>query len=349
MRNFGEFAREAIRRLGKSQKELADVLDVSPAYISQILTGKKSPPDLGRPRNRVHLTTWSAFLEIPEDDILERIRYELHRVPPRPDPRFGGMRRLLLARLKEGREQLADEIRAMEMHPAESLMIKALVRLYLIRRETPASGRAYGRTRFEELTITARSNKDFVEGELVQFFNRTSFSWMWDAEVNDVRFFSDTPEISDALDKLRDILDDSSQWVYGRTVPVVGHVSAGEGFEFTDGGFGAGEGFEQVDIPPGIDPALAKAIYCVRIRGDSLEPSFGEGTLLFIKPESWAEIKDGDLVIFKDRIEGKAFVKKVEFAGENLVLRSLNPQYRNIVIRKEDLILLEKVRSVAFT
>jgi SOS-response transcriptional repressor LexA len=71
--------------------------------------------------------------------------------------------------------------------------------------------------------------------------------------------------------------------------------------------------------------------------------------LLFIKPESWEEIKDGDLVIFKDRDDGKAFVKKVEFAGDNLILRSLNERYRNLVLAKDALMLLEKVRSVVFS
>ncbi len=129
-------------------------------------------------------------------------------------------------------------------------------------------------------------------------------------------------------------------------MPVVGHVSAGEGFGFTDGGYTAGEGFEQVDIPPGVDPQLVQSLYCVRVRGDSLREFFGDGTLLFIKPESWEEIKDGDLVIFKDRNGSKAYVKKVEFSGENLILKSMNPLYKHMVLSRSDLMLLERVLAI---
>ena len=86
----------------------------------------------------------------------------------------------------------------------------------------------------------------------------------------------------------------------------------------------------------------------MRVRGDSLRELFGDGALLFIKPESWEEIKDGDLVIFKHRNDSKAFVKKVEFAGENLILKSKNPLYKDIVLHKNDLMLLERVMSVVF-
>ena len=40
MKTFGDFAKERIKGLAKSQKDLAQKLNVSPAYISQILTGK---------------------------------------------------------------------------------------------------------------------------------------------------------------------------------------------------------------------------------------------------------------------------------------------------------------------
>jgi phage repressor protein C with HTH and peptisase S24 domain len=127
---------------------------------------------------------------------------------------------------------------------------------------------------------------------------------------------------------------------------MVGHVSAGSGFEYTDGGYPPGEGFEQVELPPGVNPALADRLYCVRIRGDSLREFISEGALLFIKPESWEEIRDGDLVIFKDRLEKRAFVKKVEFSGESLILKSMNSQYRNIVCTRSELCLLERVISI---
>ncbi len=190
--------------------------------------------------------------------------------------------------------------------------------------------------------------RKFVEGELTAFFRAHPFSWTWNAEEDDVSLFSESSQIRRAVEQVRSILDGTPGVTYARTVPVVGHVSAGRGFEYTDGGFAVGEGFDQVEIPPGVDPALAQSLYCVRVRGDSLREFFGDGTLLFIKPESWEEIRDGDLVIFKDRKGGKAFVKKVEFAGDSLILKSMNPLYKNIVLSKIDLMLLERVIALRF-
>ena len=345
MKTFGKYARERIRQLGRSQKALAGLLGVSPAYISQIFSGKKNPPDLGKLKNRPQLRIWSEFLSIPEDDILGLVRFELYRVPLRPTPKFPVVRELLLHRLAFPERTLIEEIQAMELHPAENRAISALVRIFLILQEEHEGNRAYGTTRFLDLCNRARTNREFIEKELTSFFQEQSFSWTWEREANDVKFYTESTSIRDAMEKLDRLFSDTGA-IMGRTVPVVGHVSAGEGFEFTDGGYAAGEGFEQVEIPPGVDPDLGRSLYCVRVRGDSLREFFSDGTLLFIKPESWEEIKDGDLVIFKDRQGSKAFVKKLEFAGDNLILKSMNPLYKHIVLSKNDLMLLERVLAI---
>ncbi len=345
MKTFGKFAKDRIRQLGRSQKALAGLLDVSPAYVSQIFSGKKNPPDLGKPKNRPQLRIWSEFLAAPEEDILGLVRFELHRVPLRPTAKFPIIRELLLQRLKLQDSTLIEEIRAMELHPAENLAIYAMVRIFLILQEEPESNRAYGPARFKDLCNRARTDKEFIEKNLSSFFRERSFSWTWEREANDIRFYSESRQIRDAMEKLKLLFSDGGMTI-GRTVPVVGHVSAVEGFGFTDGGYTAGEGFEQVDIPPGVDPHLVQSLYCVRVRGDSLREFFGDGTLLFIKPESWEEIKDGDLVIFKDRNGSKAYVKKVEFSGENLILKSMNPLYKHMVLSRSDLMLLERVLAI---
>jgi SOS-response transcriptional repressor LexA/transcriptional regulator with XRE-family HTH domain len=348
MVTFGEYAKLRIRQLGKSQKALAAELDVSPAYISQIINKKKNPPDLSRTKYRSALKTWCKFLESSEDDILDMVRFELHRVPPRPNPKFRGMRDLLIQSVKTQRKDLVEEMRAMSLHPAENRAIHALVQIYLVSQEQDGESRACGATRFRNLCIRAKTNKKFVEGELTDFFRVRPFSWTWDSEADDVRLFSESNEICRAIERVRSITDGTPGLTYARTVPVVGQVSAGKGFEYTDGGFTLGEGFDQVEIPPGVDPVLAQTLYCVKVRGDSLREYFGDGALLFIKPESWEEIRDGDLVIFKDRKGGRAFVKKVEFAGDNLILKSMNPLYKNIVLGRTDLMFLERVMALRF-
>ena len=174
MKTFGRYAKDKIARLGKSQKDLAAELGVSPAYVSQIFTGKKNPPDLGKPRNRSQLKTWCQFLGAPEEDILDLVRYELHRVPPRPNPKFRNMRDLLLQRVNSPTTGLIEEIRAMELHPAENLAVQAMVQIYFMLQEDNVGGRAYGTARFKDFCDRARANKDFVEGELVKFFQKTT-------------------------------------------------------------------------------------------------------------------------------------------------------------------------------
>ena len=348
MATFGEYAKLRIRQLGKSQKALASELGVSPAYISQIMNKKKNPPDLSRIKYRSALRTWCKFLESSEDDILDMVRFELHRVPPRPNPKFRVMRDLLIRSVRSQRKDLAEEMRAMSLHPAENRAIHALVQIYLVSKEQDDLNRNYDGTRFNNLCIRAKTNKKFVEGELTDFFRVRPFSWTWDPDSDDVRLFSESNEICRAIERVRSIIDGTPGLTYARTVPVVGHVSAGRGFDYADGGLGLGEDFDQVEIPPGVDPVLAQTLYCVRIRGDSLREFFGDGALLFIKPESWDEIRDGDLVIFKDRKGGSAFVKKVEFVGENMILKSMNPLYKNIVLSKTDMMLLERVIALKF-
>jgi phage repressor protein C with HTH and peptisase S24 domain len=255
------------------------------------------------------------------------------------------MRELLLQRLKLQDRTLVEEIRAMELHPAENQAIYEMVRIFLILNEEPDGNRAYGPARFKDLCIRARANREFVEKELSSFFAEKSFSWTWEREANEITLYTESRQIREAIERLGRLFSGSST-IMGRTIPVVGHVSAGEGFDFTDGGFTAGEGFEQVEIPPGVEPQLIESLYCVRVRGDSLREFFSDGTLLFIKPESWQEIKDGDLVIFKDSHGSKAYVKKVEFAGDNLILKSMNPLYKHIVLSKSDLMLLERVLAI---
>jgi hypothetical protein len=41
-------------------------------------------------------------------------------------------------------------------------------------------------------------------------------------------------------------------------------------------------------------------------------------------------------------------VKKVEFAGDNLILKSMNPLYKHRVLTRSDLLLLERVMAIVF-
>lgn len=346
--SFARYVKARAQLLGKSQKTLAQELQVSPAYISQLLTGKKHPPDLGRPRNRAQLSVWSASLQVSESDLLDIVRHDLHKIPLKPTPRFPKMRCLLLQRLNSQQSRLADEIKHLELHPGEARIIDLLTRIYLFAHQHSQGHRAYAPARLRTFTVQARTNRHFVEEALLAFVKEKPFQWAWDGVRNEADIDTDSGEIREALKAVNSFLSSPTGGRAGVSVPIVGHVSAGEGFEYTDGGYTAGEGFEQVAMPPGVNESLAQRLYCVRVRGNSLSDFFGDGTLLFVKPESWEEIRDGDLVIFKDRTTGKAFVKKTRLSGEEMILRSMNPHYGDMTMKKSDLMLLERVVAVVF-
>ncbi len=327
---------------------LAYELKVSPAYISQLLTGKKQPPDFGRPRNKAQLSAWCKSLQVSESDLLDIVRHDLHHTPLLPTPRFPRMRALLMKRLKGNEKRLVNEVKFFELHPAESHVIDVATKIYLFVHEEMRGARAYGAMRFKGLAAQAKASKFFVENALVDYLADKPFAWTWRADANEARLEFQSPELEEALCAVKRLLSGPRPEGDPISIPLVGHVSAGEGFEYTDGGYTVGEGFEQVSMPPGVDAAIAKDLYCVRVRGDSLSEFFSDGTLLFVKPESWEEIREGDLVIFKDRSSGKAFVKKVHFAGEELFLRSMSPYHRSITMKKTDLMLLERVVAVVF-
>ncbi len=134
---------------------------------------------------------------------------------------------------------------------------------------------------------------------------------------------------------------------YSRTVPVISLVSAGEPFRWTNGDFEKGVGLEKISLPAGVDPKLAGQIYAVQVRGDSMSPYLKDGATLFINIESRDEVRDGDYVIFKDE-DNNAWVKTILFRNGQIILRSLNTDYPDLVKTKDEHIILEKVISIAF-
>lgn len=334
--------------LGKSQKELARELKVSAAYVSQLLRGKKRPPNFAKSRNQDRLQAWARSLAVAEGEVINVVRVSHARLVDRQEPRFPGMRKFLLERLDPSCQHLSKEIKGLEFHPAEGRAIHALIETFVVGQGDLYEQRAYARSRVKEFMVFAKEDRNFVEGQLIQFYLNRQFTWNWDAESNAVHLETENCELHECRKIIRELVSGGREGSSSLTIPVVGHVSAGEGFEYTDGGYYAGEGFDQVPVPPGVAGDLAARLYCVRVRGNSLKDFFGDGTLLFIKPESWEEIRDGDLVIFKDRDHGRAFVKKVEFAAGTLILKSMNPLYDNMVLNKTDLMLLERVKAVLF-
>lgn len=106
-------------------------------------------------------------------------------------------------------------------------------------------------------------------------------------------------------------------------IPLVGYVSAGEtDVAYGDAGYPTGHGIGEIGRPPGLDDPHA---YAVIIRGDSMCPAYPEGTIAFIDTTQKPKVKD--IVICRERITGKVYIKELKRQDDNsVVLASFNEQ-----------------------
>ena len=108
-------------------------------------------------------------------------------------------------------------------------------------------------------------------------------------------------------------------------VNVLGAVSAGTG-EWLDG-----QSPETVTI----EGPIPRYDFAVRVNGNSMEPTFSNGEILFVnKTEKVNEVRNNQFVIAE--VNGDAFVKKLFVSANGVKLISLNRDYDDIVIHDYD-------------
>lgn len=105
-------------------------------------------------------------------------------------------------------------------------------------------------------------------------------------------------------------------------VEVVGVVSAGTG-EWLD---------EQAKETVTIEGPIPKYDFAVRVNGNSMEPTFSDGEILFVNKVD--EARNNQFVIAE--VNGEAFVKKLFVSLDGVKLISLNRDYDDIVIHDYD-------------
>jgi phage repressor protein C with HTH and peptisase S24 domain len=125
-------------------------------------------------------------------------------------------------------------------------------------------------------------------------------------------------------------------------------VDASQGFACIQAGTTKGDCAQRVFLPPGIHSEVGNRLYCLRVTGDNFRGFLNHGALLFVLPDSWREVNDGDLVLYRDAETGQAFLKRVEFADRNLILKPMNVHHKNHVLPKSELVRLERIFSVVF-
>lgn len=96
-------------------------------------------------------------------------------------------------------------------------------------------------------------------------------------------------------------------------------VSAGTG-NFLDN-----ESYEMIEVSPEVS---SDAEYGIRVTGDSMEPRFVNGQIVWVQPVS--DLSSGDIGIFF--LDGNAYIKKLSKDKNGAYLVSLNPKYAPIPI-----------------
>lgn len=93
--------------------------------------------------------------------------------------------------------------------------------------------------------------------------------------------------------------------------------------------------FNQMDVPSGADEI-------VTVAGDSMEPTYPEGSQIFVHWQP--EIEQGEVAIVAIKDEGVT-CKKVYYDQENgkIILRSINENYEDRVLNAEDVRVIGRV------
>lgn len=118
-----------------------------------------------------------------------------------------------------------------------------------------------------------------------------------------------------------------------KVVPLVGSTAANpEALEYADT---INDISINTDVPNSADCALV-------IRGNSMEPDYMDGSIVFYKRQN--TVDNGDLAIVEIDGDGATF-KKVIFDYENqqLILRSLNPEYPDRILKDTEYRIIGKV------
>lgn len=118
-----------------------------------------------------------------------------------------------------------------------------------------------------------------------------------------------------------------------RDLPVLGTAEAGE-----DGALNifAGDVIDRIGRPPGLSGA--REAYAIFVVGDSMEPVYRRGDLLFVHPKRPPQIGDDVIVQLKAGADGerRAYLKRlVRRTAATLVLRQFNPDREKSIAVKD--------------
>lgn len=132
--------------------------------------------------------------------------------------------------------------------------------------------------------------------------------------------------------------------------PIVGKTHGGPWIETIEVSEYPGDAEERVQAPEGVKDPNG---FALQVEGDSMAPEFPDGCKICVSPNTQPTPGQYAVVIAKTRMGNRESCFKQILYTENsksLTLRSLNPEYQDIVIPKSDIIrILPVVASEVVT
>lgn len=119
-------------------------------------------------------------------------------------------------------------------------------------------------------------------------------------------------------------------------IPVVSMIQGGEEGYWEDA-YPVGFGHRTIKRPYDVNDPNA---FAVEVRGQSMSPKYEEGDVVVVCPSK--EVHSGDSAAVKLK-SGAVMVKRVRFAGDMVILESVNPAYEPIIVKREDIDFIRKV------
>lgn len=124
-------------------------------------------------------------------------------------------------------------------------------------------------------------------------------------------------------------------------IPVVAEISEKDGFDYS-----RIESSTPLSwVPPlcGLKSRTIQRIYSLRVVGNSLEPVYRDGAIIYVKRECYEKIKDADSVIYVDD-ENRGYLKRVRFSNSFVILENLkSPPCQPMVKSQKSVKLLDLV------
>lgn len=185
---------------------------------------------------------------------------------------------------------------------------------YLIRDEI--TDKDFGKTFGFEISVQEKNLiKKYRE---LDTHGKKAVEWIVKHEVE--RLDELTPQLSGIVE--------NADGAYTKIIPFPGRVSAGTGIE----------AIPEYDIIAGPD----EADFAVLVDGDSMEPRFHNGQVIYIRKQPTVE--NGQIAVVQiqspDDFTPKAYLKKIKLVGPDVQLISLNESYPTVTIPADDLTVL---------